>query len=139
MSNVSRETRIVALALAAVPAACGSATPTAPSDLTGAAWRLQSIQTSSSTIAIARPDNFTITFSADQKLGIKADCNVCGGTYALSGGTLQLNGIFCTLAYCGDASHDRAYMDVLTNVTSVAASGNELIIGSTKGVARFTR
>ena len=112
---------------------------TSPSDLTGGAWKLQSIQSSGSTTTIAKPDNFTITFSADLKLGIKADCNVCGGTYSLAGGSLQISGVFCTLAYCGDTSNDRAFMDVLNNATSIGVGGSELTIGSTKGVARFTR
>jgi heat shock protein HslJ len=127
------------MAAASVGAGCGSAVMTGPSSVTGAAWKLQSIQTSTGTIAISRPDNFTVTFGDDSKLGIKADCNVCGGNYSLSGGGLSISQTFCTLAYCGDTSNDRQFMDVLNNATSIGVAGSELTIGSTKGIARFTR
>src|SRR5262245_53876791 len=115
MKRMNRFARVAALCAGLSIAGCGDADLVAPSELTGGAWKLQSIQSSSGTIAIQRPENFTVTFGSDLKLGIKADCNVCGGTYSLAGGSLQISGVFCTLAYCGDTSNDRPFMDVLNN------------------------
>ena len=54
---------------------------TGPSDLQGGVWRLQSMQTPSG--GVFQPQDrslFTIAFEADGTLGLRADCNVCGGS-----------------------------------------------------------
>jgi len=74
---------------------------TGPSDLVGGAWRLQSMQLVGGEVFVPDdPSRFTITFEADDHITVVADCNRCGGSYALSGVTLTVPAMACTLAAC---------------------------------------
>lgn len=138
--SLKPRSRVLAALMTLFAAACGgSGVLTGPSAIVGGAWKLQSLETSSGLVSISRPDNFTIVFGEAGSLGIKADCNVCGGSYSISGDSLSTSGIFCTLAYCGDASNDRAFMAVLTSAKSHGVRGVELSIESPNGTARLTR
>jgi heat shock protein HslJ len=41
-----------------------------------------------------------VEFKPDGLIGVRADCNSCGGTYSLSGDQLTVPGMACTLALC---------------------------------------
>jgi heat shock protein HslJ len=67
----------------------------------------------------AHPENYTIIFNADGTLAGKADCNTFDGTYSQQNGfTIKLGA--STMMYCGDASLDAQYLQLLS---SVAAGG----------------
>ena len=140
--NVWNRSRAAAsLALSMNVAGCGEGIgPSAPV-IIGGAWKLNSIHVTSTntTTVISRPENYTVTFEEGSRIGIKADCNVCGGTYSQSGESLSITGTFCTRAYCGDASNDRAFLEALDGTTHVRVSGNQLTISSAKSEARFSR
>lgn len=122
-------------------AGCGDGIGPSPSVIIGGAWKLTAIHVTSTntTTVIARPENYTVTFDEGSRIGIKADCNVCGGTYSQSGEALSITETFCTRAYCGDASNDRAFLEALSGATHVRVSDNQLTISSAKSEARFSR
>lgn len=112
---------------------------TGPSAVKGGIWKAQSLELRVGLVAIARPENYTVEFRDAGKLAVKADCNSCGGTYSLSGDSLQIGPMACTRAFCGPTSNDTAFLDILTNARTHAVRGLELTIDSPGGVARFLR
>lgn len=84
-------------------------------------WQWESVtnQSTGAKTAVPSPENYTITFYPDGKLSGKADCNTFDGSYSQSNGfTIKLGA--STQAYCGDASLDQQYLQLLG---SVAAGG----------------
>ena len=110
------------LALMLLASACGKdATPVSEDTIQGIVWQWTSLtnKTTKETTTVTTPENYTITFNADGTLEGKADCNSFTGTYT------QENGFSITLgatttAYCGEASLDQQYLQLLG---SVAAGG----------------
>lgn len=141
MNGWNRSRAAALLALSLNVAGCGEGIGPSPSVIIGGAWKLNSIHVTSTntTTVISRPENYTVTFEEGSRIGIKADCNVCGGTYSQAGEGLSITGTFCTRAYCGDASHDREFLEALDSATHVRMSDSQLTISSPKSEARFSR
>lgn len=141
MNAWNRSRAAALLALSMNVAGCGEGIGPSPAVIIRGAWKLTSIHVTSpnTTTVISRPENYTVTFEEGSRVGIKADCNVCGGTYSQAGEALSITGIFCTRAYCGDASNDRAFLEVLNSATHARVSENQLTISSAKSEARFSR
>lgn len=103
-------------------AACTQAATSTPADsIQGIIWQWKSVtnQSTSETTTVPNPENYTITFNADGTLNGKADCNTFNGTYSQENGfTIKLGAT--TMAYCGEASLDQQYLQLLG---SVAAGG----------------
>ena len=62
----------------------------------------------------------------------QADCNRYFGAYTLdeAAGTLRLRDLGSTLAYCGDASLDRAFLAVLQNARTFTVDGTGALRGA---------
>jgi heat shock protein HslJ len=104
-------------------------TPTGPSDLTGGAWRLVTIdRTGMPSLNAPSGNRFSIEFLADNRLAVRADCNSCGGTYELAGTRFTTGPLACTRAFCGSDSLDTPFLDALTNARAISRDGAELII-----------
>ena len=129
------------IALVATPwmVACGNESPTIPSaTLTEVEWRLQTFELADGTqITIDDPSKFTATFGEDGGLGARADCNVCNGSYELTGNALDVGLMACTLAYCGDASHHDRYLKALGAAQTFDTTGDRLLIEYDGGRMRF--
>jgi heat shock protein HslJ len=128
---------IVFVVLAMLSAACGDS-PTAPSDLLGVSWRLVAIEppTGSSTV-VSSPERYTIEFLEDSRVSVRADCNVCSGTYALSGDTLSLGPLACTRAFCGTESLDTPYTQALSSPLSAERDQTQLTLRGPQATLRF--
>jgi len=111
---------IVVMTLAAcAPAA--APTPASANSITGIVWQWVSVtnQTTQETTTVPNPESYTIIFNADGTLTGKADCNSFSGTYSQANGfSIKLGP--STMAYCGEASMDQQYLQLLG---SVAAGG----------------
>ncbi len=113
---------------------------TGPSAVMGGAWKLQSLEAQGiGLVNIPQPANYTVEFRDGGQLAVKADCNSCSGTYSISGESLKVGAVACTLAFCGSASFDTAFRAVLTSANTFSVKGNDLTINSLKGVARLDR
>ena len=124
MSSVSRifTRSLILLACLSLLAACVPVPAPAPTNsITGIVWQWVSVtnQTTKQTTTVPAPENYTIVFNADGTVAGKADCNSFTGTYSQENGfTIKLGAT--TMAYCGEASLDQQYLQLLS---SVAAGG----------------
>ncbi len=145
--------RFVCTALLVVVASACSSTPTAPTREQAASasaytaaqlegtWSLTSIHPAGTSLQ-PRPDNavYSITFATDGRLSTRADCNVCGGAFALAGATLTAGpNLACTRAFCQTASFESAYTTMLSGDSIVTATGSTLTLASSRGTIQFVR
>ena len=127
------------LTLTILSASCGGGALSGPSSVMGGVWKLESLETQAGLVGISQPSNYTAEFREASAFSAKADCNACSGKYSISGDTLQIGPLGCTRAFCGSASNDNAFLDILTNASRFGVRGTELSIESPRGVARFSR
>ena len=111
-----------------------------PSDLLGE-WRLTSLRRADfSTTEVPATLRLTADFGEDDRLGIRADCNVCGASYAFEGGDAVVAGPFaCTRAFCASAPLDSEFVGLLEGRSSVSADGDRLVLSSDRGALIFVR
>ena len=114
---------VIALVLAAcAPAA--TPTPAPASTITGIVWQWISVtdQSTQVTTVVPNSENYTIIFNTDGTFTGKADCNNIAGTYSQTNGfSIKLGP--STLAFCGDASLDTQYLQLLSNVAAGGPDG----------------
>ena len=126
---MNRKTRsgmlLAVLGVLLLVAACGpAATPTPANTITGIVWQWVSVTNKSTgeATSVPNPESYTITFNADGTLSGKADCNTFSGTYSQEGGfTITLGA--SSMAYCGEASLDQQYLELLGSVASGGPDG----------------
>ena len=138
--------------LASLAIGCAeSSVPTSPSSVTSGsntltadqlagAWSLLSIQSAGQAEqATPAGASYILTF-ADGRLSTRADCNVCGGAFQLSGQTLTAGpALACTRAACPTMAFEITYTTLLSGESTVTLSGNTLVLSSARGVLRFSR
>jgi len=152
--NISRSlfTLVVLASLASLVVGCAESTaPTSPSSvssgsntlttdqLTGT-WNLVSIQSAGQAEqTVPQGASYVLTF-ADGRLSTRADCNLCGGGFKLSGQTLTAGpALACTRAACPTMAFESTYTMLLSGDSTVTLSGNTLVLSSARGVLRFAR
>ena len=149
----------VGVAVVLASGCAGSAsTPTAPSSLPGApttpvegspaltagqlagTWTLRSLQPAGGADeSTPSGASYTLTF-ADGRLSTRADCNMCGGTFTVSGQTLTAGpALACTRAACPTMGFESTYTRLLSGDSTVALSDGTLVLSSARGVLHFTR
>ena len=84
------------------------------------------------------PDRFTVEFRADGEVGVVADCNQCGGTYSVSGGTLTVPPLACTLIACPGPEGSQ-FAGLIDGTSSIERDGDELEIESSEGTLSLSR
>jgi heat shock protein HslJ len=139
LSTAVRAARCVVAVVALVVLASCEDGVTNPSDLSGE-WRLQSLRLGTGApMSPPATGQFTLRLEADGQVFVRADCNGCGGRYALGGDTLTLSQLACTLIACPNMPFDTQYLGLLDGTTSFDVDGDELTITSSRGTLRFTR
>lgn len=125
----------LALISAVLLAACApTAAPVPSNTITGIVWQWTSVtnQTTKETQTVSAPQNYTITFNTDGTLTGKADCNNFTGTYSQQNGfTIQLGA--STMAFCGEASMDQQYLQLLGSVAAGGPDGQGNLALETAG------
>jgi heat shock protein HslJ len=138
------------VALIATAAAC-SDVPTAPSESALASggymaaqlegtWTLSSIHPANQ-VKQDRPAGatYTVTFT-EGRLSTRADCNICGGAFSISGNTLVAGpGLACTRAACPTMTFEGIYTAILSGNSSTVIARDTLTLSSSRGVLTFTR
>ena len=110
-----------------------------PSELRGE-WRLASLQRADfSTATIPATLRLTADFGEDDRLALRADCNVCGGAFALEGDALVAGPFACTRAFCSSAPIDSEFVRMLEGRSSLKTSGDRLVLSSERGSLIFVR
>ena len=120
-----------------VLSACG--TSSSSDSITGILWQWTSVTDRTSEnetkTSVPHPEDYTITFNEDGTLEGKADCNVFSGAYSQDGGfTIMLGAT--TRAYCGDASMDTQYLQLLGSVSAGGPDGQGGLALETPGGAQ---
>ena len=83
---------------------------------------------------------YSLTFAPDGRLSTRADCNVCGGQFAVNGATLTAGpNLACTRALCQTASFENAYTSLLSGDSVVATTSNTLTLQSARGTIQLVR
>jgi heat shock protein HslJ len=103
-------------------AACTHAATSTPTDsIQDIVWQWTRVtnKTTNETTTVSNPENYTIIFGTDGTLGGNADCNTFSGNYTQENGFAITLGA-STMAFCGEASLDQQYLELLS---SVAAGG----------------
>jgi heat shock protein HslJ len=124
--------------LVASGAACDES-PTRPSDLIGERWRLTAIERAG--LPVLSPPagrQFTLEFMDAGRLGVRADCNSCGGSYELHGSNLTIRPLACTRAFCGTDSLDTPFLQALGEARAVHRDASELTIRAGTTSLRFS-
>jgi C-terminal processing protease CtpA/Prc len=98
--------------------------------LTGTTWQWTlAFSAAGEQTPIEEPDNYTLTFAEDGSVAIQADCNRAGGSYTLvEDNTLTLTLGPTTLAACPAGSRSEAFLNYLSEATSLSYEGANLTI-----------
>jgi heat shock protein HslJ len=112
--------------------------PTSPADVIGDTWNLVSLQeTGSAPVVVTDSSRYRVTFGNDGRLSVSSDCNSCQGTYTLTGSTLTVGPLACTRAFCGEASLDTKFTNILQQAQTISVEDDELTIQSAAGILTF--
>jgi heat shock protein HslJ len=124
---------IMVIAVACTP----SAAPTPTNSIQGIVWEWTSVtdQATKETTSVPSPENYTITFNADSTLNGKADCNTFNGTYSQENGLIIKLGA-TTMAFCGEASLDQQYLQLLGSIVAGGPDGQGNLALETAGGAQ---
>jgi heat shock protein HslJ len=108
---------------------CDNNSPVGPSDVIGPTWLLVSVERAGSApLIVENPSRYTLRFEADGRLAVTSDCNGCAGVYQVSGSTLSVEALQCTLVACPLGSLDSHYRAALERAQSLARDDDELVI-----------
>ena len=129
---------LVLLMLTSGAVACDDENPISPTEIRNVTWKLESIERpGSATITVPNPEQYTLRFESDGSLSVRADCNTCGGRYALEGSSLSVGDVACTLIACAVPGLDTTFTSVLRNVRSATVSEGRLVITGTDFTLRL--
>jgi heat shock protein HslJ len=104
----------------------------------GTFWKLESMErTGSARFVPDDPSRFTVEFKADGQLGVRADCNVCGGSYTLTDGSLTSGPLVCTLIAC-PRPEGQQFAAIIDGTSAVDRDDDELEIASSDGTLVLT-
>ena len=109
-------------------------------DWVGTKWTLVSMQAAGQPLQ-PTPDgvSYSVTF-ADNRVSTKADCNTCGGTFAINGDTVTIGPLLaCTRAACSTMAFENAYVGLLAGDSNPRVESDFLTLSSPRGVLRFRR
>jgi heat shock protein HslJ len=131
---------LFAAVMAVVIAGCGEgATSPTEAPLQGT-WQLSVLQSTGGTRqTITEPQRFTAEFLAGGELHVRADCNRCNGTYALTGRALRVGPLACTRAACELATIESAYTRILQDASTAESLTDTLQITGPSGVVILRR
>ena len=118
--------------------ACGSQQSEKPITDTLWGWS-EFIETEpASQFLVPDPENYTLQFSSDGTVSIKADCNMASGSYTLDGSSLAIVQGPTTMAYCGEESLDLLYQQSLGKVESYTIEDGQLVLKFNDGAGQMT-
>jgi heat shock protein HslJ len=122
------------------PSSVGSGSSTLTSEQLSGTWNLISIQPAGQAEqAVPSGARYVLTLS-EGRLSTRADCNLCGGAFQLSGQTVTAGPLLaCTRAACPTMEFESTYTTLLSGESTVTLSGNSLVLSSGRGVLRFSR
>ncbi len=143
MPRNNQQVKLTPTLLAAVSVlalgACGREAQDHPAEeptmeLIGPLWQWLEFQDSAegeeaSDILVADPGRYTLMLRSDNTADIQADCNRVSWTYATEGSRLTFDDLGpTTLAFCGEESLDRRYLERLANAATYVIADGKLYV-----------
>lgn len=129
--------RRVALGIIAVITVFGSACsddsgttgPSTASRLEGS-WSLAAFEPAAGGVeTVSDPQSYTLEFTSEGRLGMRADCNRCASSYEAHGLELSVGDpMACTRAYCGSESKSDAFIKAVAGASSYQRNGQSLFL-----------
>jgi heat shock protein HslJ len=115
---------LVVLAIMTGCAAPAAEEPAPTNTITGIVWQWVTLteKSTGNTTAIPNPESYVITFNTDGTFSGTADCNNFSGTYSQENGFVITLGA-TTMAFCGEASLDQQYLDLLSGIVAGGPDG----------------
>jgi heat shock protein HslJ len=111
-------------------------TPQTPSPL--GSWSLTAFDLAGGqTVLVPAPERYLLELGAEDDAHVRADCNFCNGSYRISGSTLGMGLLACTLAACPPGSLDGEYLRALGSASSFVVEDGALSLIYPEGVLRF--
>jgi heat shock protein HslJ len=104
-------------------AAAGQATA-----IVGSTWEWAGYVDAVERYTVANPESYTITFLADGKYQVQADCNTGGGAYVLDGRNLSIGPAAMTRMACPPGSQDSVFLAHLNAATRYLVAGGSLYL-----------
>ena len=92
---------------------------------------------SGQSVPVPDGSRYTLTLQSDPQASVRADCNLCSGSYSLSGNSLDFGLMACTRAACPADSLEMPYLEALGSTSSYARTSEELLLQYEGGVMRF--
>ena len=107
----------------------------------GIEWKWQQLTETTGASEVNDPDNYTIKFMPDGEVTVKADCNMAGGTYSVTGNAISIEILTMTMAACPPESRSDEFIDLLNAAASYFVKEGSLFIEleSDSGMMEFTR
>lgn len=113
----------------------------AAGELKNTTWRWEGTQTPVENVAVSNPENYTLEFTADDKVNVQADCNRGRGVYQSDGKSLTFSGIALTRRACLKGSLDSRFLRGLQAARIYRIEGDKMLIDlfADGGTMRFAR
>ncbi len=99
----------------------------------GPTWQWAEFQSNTERFAVAQPERYTVTFRADGKYEVQADCNRGSGSYTLDGKKLTVGPAALTRMACPSDSQADAFLKNLDAARWQFVVGKNLYITTTNG------
>ena len=92
--------------------------------ITDTTWQWESVsdRPTGEITTVPDPENYTLVFREDGTFSGQADCNQISGTYTQEGGFILTLGP-STMAFCGEDSLDKQYLELLGGVVTGGPDG----------------
>ncbi len=82
-------------------------------------WSLVAFEPSVGSVeAVDDPQDYTVEFSSDGHLGMRADCNSCSGSFETRGVEMGVGALACTRAFCAPPSESDAFIAAVSDTSS---------------------
>jgi heat shock protein HslJ len=99
------------------------------SDLVGYVWMwLEFLENNDTRTAPDNPGDYTLEFSPDGNVTLKADCNNASGTYTVDGSQLDIEIMITTLAACPPESLSDEYIQLINDAVIYFREGEFLYL-----------
>jgi len=141
--NLSKLFFLGALVLLVLMGACESTTSTTELQTSDpvtpvGSWSLRAFDLAGGqTVLVSAPERYQLDLAEEGDAHVRADCNFCNGSYRVSGATLEMGLLVCTLAACPPGSLDGEYLRALGSASSFEVTEGELSVAYPDGVLRF--
>jgi len=114
---------------------------TEPLELVGPEWAWQGTLLNDDTAFIpSDPTRYTLMFTSDGAVGVRADCNSGNGPYTVSGNQISIQILVMTSAFCPPPSLSNDFLQQLGQVATFFISDGQLVLEfpADGGAMRFT-